>query len=80
MTAAAAARGFVPTRITEVHSTPKSGPKRTLIEFSRAPAPATTQTPAPVPPPEIDTLIISDAPGTFSRQYRALTADFYLYF
>ncbi len=74
MMAVAISAGFLPSRLTEVHSTPKSGPKRTLVELSRA---ATL----PVTPPETTTLIIGgDNPGTFSDDYRALTRDFYLYF
>ncbi len=66
--------GFVVSRRTEVHSTPESGPKRNLLEFSHH---ATAQKNAT----EQTTLIIQDAgPGTFSAEYRALTRDFYLYF
>lgn len=35
MITTAATRNFVPTRLTEVHSTPRSGAKRVLIEFAR---------------------------------------------
>ncbi len=74
MMAVAVSAGLLPSRLTEVHSTPKSGPKRTLIEFSR-------DTLLAVNPPETTTLIVGgDAPGTFSEEYRALTRDFYLYF
>ena len=70
MIAAGVSAGFLPSRLTEVHSTPKSGPKRTLMELSRVAA-----------PPETTSLTIGgDAPGTFSEEYRALTSDFYLYF
>ncbi len=62
--------GFHVSRRTEVWSTPKSGLKRLLLEFSRRAAEQ-----------EISSLVIEDAgPGTFSDEYRALTRDFYLYF
>ena len=85
MTALAGGRGFVPRRITEVHSTPRSGPKRVLMEFRRggqnpgcAAQPAAQNT---AQQPERESLVIEDAgPGTFSAEYRALTSDFYLYF
>ncbi len=77
MIAEAVSAGFLPSRLTEVHSTPKSGPKRTLIEFLHTAAAADS----PVPPAESTTLIIGgDNPGAFSEEYRALTRDFYLYF
>lgn len=70
MTAKALSRGFHPSRRTEVWSTPKSGPKRILIEFSRRETPT-----------ETSVLVIGGAePGSFSDEYRALTRDFYLYF
>ncbi len=65
----AAAENLRPIRIMEVHSTPKSGPKRTLIEFSTC---ATE-------PVQEGKLIIEEN-GTFSDAYRALTRDFYLKF
>lgn len=74
MIATAESHDFRPTRRTEVHSTQKSGPKRTLIEFMRKNH-ATTTT-------KYDILIIEGpaGTGTFSPEYRALTRDFYLYF
>ncbi len=74
MIAAAEAYDFVVSRRTEVHSTSKSGPKRTLLEFShRAVAPENA--------PESAPLVIQDGgAGTFSAEYRELTRDFYLYF
>lgn len=70
MTAEALSMGFHASRRTEVWSTPKSGPKRILMEFSRSEAVA-----------ETSSLVIEDAgPGSFSEEYRALTRDFYLYF
>lgn len=70
MIATANQHGFVVSRRTEVHSTPESGPKRTLLEFSRRNF-----------VPESTSLVIQDAgPGTFSAEYRDLTRDFYLYF
>lgn len=78
MMAVAISAGFLPSRLTEVHSTPKSGPKRTLMEFSHATSIAKT---CPATPPETTTLIIGgNDPGTFSDDYRSLTRDFYLYF
>lgn len=74
MIAAADTAYFEVSRLTEVHSTPESGPKRTLLEFSRRTAtiPEAVQT---------GSLVIQDAgPGTFSEEYRALTRDFYLHF
>lgn len=82
--------GFYASRRTDVHSTPRSGPKRTLLEFSRRQsgrggspeteteigAETTSERPA-----EHTSLVIEDrGPGTFSEEYRALTRDFYLYF
>jgi len=75
MTRAAADHGFHVSRLTEVHSTPRSGPRRTLLEFSRH------QPAAPRHAPEHTTLVIAGStPGTFSDEYRALTRDFYLRF
>ncbi len=74
MIASAGKYGFVVSRRTEVHSTPESGPKRTLMEFSR-------RATAPQNAPEPTILVIQYAgPGTFSAEYRALTRDFYLHF
>ncbi len=71
MIAIATGSGFYVSRRMEVWSTPRSGPKRLLLEFSRQKASA----------PETSSLVIEDAgPGTFSEDYRALTRDFYLYF
>ncbi len=71
MIAVAAMDGFHVSRRTEVWSTPHSGPKRLLLEFSRGSTAAA----------ETSSLVIEDAgPGTFSDEYRALTRDFYLYF
>jgi tRNA1Val (adenine37-N6)-methyltransferase len=61
----AGAAGFGTTRMTHVHSTPASGPKRTLLELSRLAQ--TTEISAA-------TLVIHD------EEYRALTRDFYLYY
>ncbi len=74
MIAVAASRGFIARRRTEVHSTRKSGPKRTLLEFSR-------RKNEKEPAPETASLTIEGAEtGTFSEEYRTLTRDFYLYF
>jgi tRNA1(Val) A37 N6-methylase TrmN6 len=74
-------RGFFLTRRTEVWSTPKSGPKRLLVEFSRPETTLSDTTGEPPITPELSRLVIEDAgPGTFSTEYRALTRDFYLYF
>jgi tRNA1Val (adenine37-N6)-methyltransferase len=88
MIAAAATCDFAVSRLTEVHSTPKSGPKRTLLEFMRrndAPrknnyAPHISDG-TPDKPVESNILVIeNEGPGTFSAEYRTLTRDFYLYF
>jgi tRNA1Val (adenine37-N6)-methyltransferase len=84
MIAAAVSAGFLPSRLTEVHSTPRSGPRRTLVEFSRAAditltALRTDGTTRSAVVPESTSLTIGgNAPGTFSEEYRALTRDFYL--
>lgn len=66
----AAAHGFGISRRTEVWSTPKSGPKRILLEFSRN---NTTE-------PELSSLVIQGSEtGSFSEEYRVLTRNFYLY-
>ncbi len=71
MIAIAAQKGLHVSRRTEVWSTPRSGTKRLLLEFSRQENGM----------PEISSLVIEDyGPGTFSDEYRALTRDFYLYF
>jgi tRNA1Val (adenine37-N6)-methyltransferase len=77
MIATAEAHGFAPSRITTVHSTPKSGAKRTLIEFSRRIA-----RPAAVVAAQTETAILTihDENSDFSDEYRELTRDFYLYF
>ena len=78
MIATATAHNFVVSRCTEVHSTPKSGPKRTLLEFLRRAIAIKTSADNTV---ESTKLVIQDGgPGTFSEEYRALTRDFYLYF
>jgi tRNA1Val (adenine37-N6)-methyltransferase len=90
--ATAAAINFAPTRMTEVHSTPYSGPKRTLIEFSRAIRPsipaetptahATINTGTSATRVTVRAAVppITDSLTINSPQYRALTADFYLDF
>lgn len=68
-----AARGklFI-SRRTELHSTPKSGVRRVLIELKRFP---------PHDIPSTESLIIeADNPTGYSDDYRALTKDFYLKF
>jgi tRNA1Val (adenine37-N6)-methyltransferase len=68
-----AARGrlFV-TRLCEVWSTPESGTKRIMAEFSTLP---------PAEPPTAERLIIEDrGPQGYSEEYKALTRDFYLKF
>ena len=57
-------------RLTEVWSTPRSGVKRCLMEFVRGDA-AELRT---------DRLVIEEAPGRFTEEYRRLTGDFYLKF
>ncbi|MDR2894792.1 MAG: methyltransferase [Alistipes sp.] len=74
MVAAAAERNLVLSRRTDVHSTPGSGPKRTLLEFLHSET-IVTQCHT------LSSLTIEGCgPGTFSDEYRALTRDFYLYF
>jgi len=53
-----------------VWSTPRSGVKRCLMEFVRGDA-AELRT---------DRLVIEEAPGRFTEEYRRLTGDFYLKF
>ncbi len=77
----AGARGFVVSRRLDVHSTPKSGPKRSLIEFSRIKMANIAANKDEILDTEPDFLVIQDAgPGSFSAEYRALTRDFYLDF
>lgn len=57
-------------RLTEVWSTPRSGVKRCLMEFVRGDAAALRS----------DRLVIEQAPGRFTEEYRRLTGDFYLKF
>ncbi len=56
---------------TDVQTTPRSGIRRSLMLFSR-------HRPDVQPAPE--RLVIQTAPQTFTPEYRALTADFYLKF
>lgn len=70
MTGLAEQSGFHVSRRTEVWSTPQSGPKRLLLEFSRQAGEVETSS----------LIIEDDGPGTFSEEYRTLTRDFYLYF
>jgi tRNA1Val (adenine37-N6)-methyltransferase len=76
--AIAAASGFGTTRLTHVHSTPASGPKRTLLELS--PRKQATESPATDPAATTLTIHTGAAPADFSGEYRELTRDFYLYF
>jgi tRNA1Val (adenine37-N6)-methyltransferase len=81
MIAAAATCDFAVSRFTEVHSTPKSGPKRTLLEFMRKGSAPHISDSTHDKPVESDILVIeNEGPGAFSAEYRALTRDFYLYF
>jgi len=57
-------------RLTEVWTTPRSGVKRCLMEFVRGDRTA----------PACDRLVIEQAPGRFTEEYRRLTGDFYLKF
>ena len=54
-------------RRTDVHTTERKPPKRTLLEFSRSDEPSVCSK-----------LVIHDAAGGYSLQYRQLTQDFYL--
>ena len=63
MIAAALEHGFAPSRLTEVHSTPLSGPKRLLIEFSRRPQ-HPLQAPHATPPETALSLKTGKAPTT----------------
>ncbi len=56
---------------TDVQTTPRSGVRRSLMLFSRC-RPDDVTTP--------DRLVIQTAPETFTPEYRALTAEFYLKF
>jgi tRNA1Val (adenine37-N6)-methyltransferase len=77
MIATAETNDLRPTRRTDVHTTIRSGSKRTLLEFMQKRHAQGT----PYKPLEADTLIIEGSEsGTFSPEYRALTRDFYLYF
>ncbi len=81
MIAVAAAHDFVVSRRTEVYSTPKRGPKRTLLEFLRRAAAIDETSVNTVVAAESNKLVIQNGgPSTFSEEYRALTRDFYLYF
>jgi len=86
MVRAAEGCGFYVSRLTEVHSTPRSGPKRTLLEFSRTANALKSErgnSPETIPEESAErtTLVIEGSgPGTFSDEYRVLTRDFYLYF
>ncbi len=74
MIAVAGSHGFAVSRRMDVHSTLKSGPKRTLLEFSRQKGEETNT-------PETASLTVEGvSTGTFSEEYRTLTRDFYLYF
>ena len=60
------------TRLCEVWSTPESGTKRIMAEFSTLP---------PAEPPTVKRLIIEDrGPQGYSEEYKTLTRDFYLKF
>ncbi len=59
------------TRRCEVHTTPVSGVRRMLAEFSR-------ELPASLAPTE--RLVIEERPQCYTGEYRALTKDFYLKF
>lgn len=56
---------------TDVQTTPRSGIRRVLLEFSRR---------RPDAPPEPCLLTIQTAPGAYTEEYRRLTKDFYLKF
>lgn len=59
-------------RLCEVWSTPESGTKRIMAEFSTLP---------PAEPPTVKRLIIEDrGPQGYSEEYKTLTQDFYLKF
>ncbi len=66
-----ATRTFSLERQLAVRTTPRRGVRRVLMLFSRRGASV---------PPEVGELIIQTAPETFTPEYRALTADFYLKF
>lgn len=82
MRAAAAACDFAVSRRTDVHSTHRSGPKRTLMEFMRCgESPDGSPVESSGDNVEPDRLTIENCgPGTFSEEYRILTRDFYLHF
>lgn len=56
-------------RMTEVRTTPRSGVRRLLMEFSRRDEGLRR-----------DELVVETAPRTYTEAYRALTGDFYLKF
>ena len=71
-----AALAFRLTARTDVHTTPASGPRRSLLHLVRAAGEAdASQAEAAV-----RQLVIQTAPGCYTSEYRALTADFYLKF
>ena len=63
----ASAHGLHLLRRTDVHTTERKPPKRTLLEFRRSDEPSVCSK-----------LVIHDVAGGYSLQYRQLTQDFYL--
>ncbi len=64
-----AIKGLALKRRTDVHTTPRKQPKRTLLHFVRDPYPKL---------PKHDALILCNADGSRSEAYEKLTRDFYL--
>lgn len=69
----ATARGWWLQRMTEVHSTGRSGVRRVLMQWGRHPQNGTESG-------VFDRLLIHGEGGDYTPEYRALTRDFYLRF
>lgn len=65
---AAAIKGFTPSRITYIKTTPHKMPKRVLVEFVRAYTAETTVT----------TLVLEEERGVYSKDAQVILRDFYL--
>lgn len=61
-------KGFTPTRITNIQTTPQKMPKRTLVEFQQNTGKVLKE----------DTLILESRPGVYSKEACDLLRDFYL--
>ena len=72
----ATARGWWLQRMTEVHSTERSGVRRVLMQWGRHPRSGKEREESCV----FDRLLIHDEGGDYTPEYRTLTRDFYLRF